>query len=282
MHVCARVCARVCVCLRALALFRVSLWMLCSRTSHWVSSGSGSLASRSSMRARPETGMAGSLAGHRAGSFPAQLTCLYHSGGAGVVLAVAGRSRDVLCVRISWSTGLRSCSSSCSAPQQRPSSAVLSLRGTKPRWGDFTSSGIAALRRRIVRITFEAYFAAGLVMCTFTHPLLAHWIWQGGWLSTGNWRVIDFAGGIPVHVCGGLFALIGAKMVGPRRGRFVEDGSGGYKDGGLKKYNVVGPLHAIAWLCIACSRVVSGCAQVFSALGVFLLWIGCVFSSDCV
>ena len=99
MHVCARVCARVCVCLRALALFRVSLWMLCSRTSHWVSSGSGSLASRSSMRARPETGMAGSLAGHRAGSFPVQLTCLYHSGPAGVVLAVAGRSRDVLCVR---------------------------------------------------------------------------------------------------------------------------------------------------------------------------------------
>ena len=93
----ARVCA--CVCLRALALFRVSLWMLCSRTSHWVSSGSGSLASRSSMRARPETGMAGSLAGHRAGSFPVQLTCLYHSGPAGVVLAVAGRSRDVLCVR---------------------------------------------------------------------------------------------------------------------------------------------------------------------------------------
>lgn len=46
----------------------------------------------------------------------------------------------------------------------------------------------------LCRICFEAYMLAGFVMASFLHPLIAHWIWGEGWLGTGDWRVIDFAG----------------------------------------------------------------------------------------
>ena len=52
----------------------------------------------------------------------------------------------------------------------------------------------------------------------------AHWIQGGGWLSQMGFH--DFAGSCAIYMVGGLSALIGAKMLGPRIGKFVKDKSG--------------------------------------------------------
>ena len=53
------------------------------------------------------------------------------------------------------------------------------------------------------------------------HPIEAHWIWGGGWLSqTGSH---DFADSCAIHMVGGICALSGAKILGPRIGKFVKD-----------------------------------------------------------
>jgi Amt family ammonium transporter len=59
-------------------------------------------------------------------------------------------------------------------------------------------------------------FAA--IMTTFVYPVIVHWTWGGGWLSEQGY--LDFAGSGIVHLCGGIAALVGAVILGPRTGRF--------------------------------------------------------------
>ena len=68
------------------------------------------------------------------------------------------------------------------------------------------------------------------VISTIIYPIYANWVWGGGWLSQlgtnfglGHGHV-DFAGSSVVHMTGGVAALVGAKMLGPRIGKYGADG----------------------------------------------------------
>ncbi|MBI2854628.1 MAG: ammonium transporter [Chloroflexi bacterium] len=79
------------------------------------------------------------------------------------------------------------------------------------------------------RMKITAYLAYAFVIGALVYPIYGKWIWGGGWLSTlsilGATGAKDFAGSGVVHMVGGLAALIGAAMVGPRIGKFNKDGS---------------------------------------------------------
>jgi Amt family ammonium transporter len=73
------------------------------------------------------------------------------------------------------------------------------------------------------RIKFYAFFVFSLLLVGISYPITGHWIWGSGWLSKlGFW---DFAGSTVVHSVGGWAALMGAALLGPRLGRYLEDGS---------------------------------------------------------
>jgi Amt family ammonium transporter len=81
------------------------------------------------------------------------------------------------------------------------------------------------------RLKFIGFVAMSLWVSMFIYPLVAGWIWGGGWLQNlgriaglGN-GAVDFAGSGPVHMIGGCVALAGAIVIGPRIGRFNKDGS---------------------------------------------------------
>ncbi len=100
------------------------------------------------------------------------------------------------------------------------------------------------------RTKFLSYCVYSGVISALIYPIEAHWIWGGGWLAQAGFH--DFAGSCAIHMVGGISALIGAKMVGPRIGKFEKD-----KDGKVVKVNAF-PGHNI----------------VIGALGVFILWFG--------
>ena len=100
------------------------------------------------------------------------------------------------------------------------------------------------------RTKFLSYCIYSAVISAFIYPVEAHWIWGGGWLA--QWGFHDFAGSCAIHMVGGIAALIGAKILGPRIGKFVED-----KDGKVIRVNAF-PGH----------NLTIGC------LGVFILWLG--------
>ncbi len=79
------------------------------------------------------------------------------------------------------------------------------------------------------RMKITAYLAYAFVIGAVVYPIYGKWVWGGGWLSTlqvlGATGVKDFSGSGVVHMVGGLAALIGAAMVGPRIGRFNRDGT---------------------------------------------------------
>ena len=100
------------------------------------------------------------------------------------------------------------------------------------------------------RTKFSAYCIYSAVISALIYPIEAHWIWGGGWLSQMGFH--DFAGSCAIHMVGGLSALIGAKFLGPRIGKFTKD-----KDGNITKVNAF-PGHNIP----------------LGALGVFILWLG--------
>ena len=100
------------------------------------------------------------------------------------------------------------------------------------------------------RTKFLCYCVYSAIISALIYPIEAHWIWGGGWLSQLGFH--DFAGSCAIHMVGGLCALIGAKMVGPRIGKFTKD-----KSGKITKVNAF-PGH----------NIVIGC------LGVFILWLG--------
>jgi Amt family ammonium transporter len=67
----------------------------------------------------------------------------------------------------------------------------------------------------VERIRFRAYLAFLLLWSTLVYPVLAHWVWGGGWLQDGG--TLDFAGGVPVEMASGFSALAAAIVVGARR-----------------------------------------------------------------
>ncbi len=100
------------------------------------------------------------------------------------------------------------------------------------------------------RTKFLSYCVYSGVISALIYPVEAHWIWGGGWLAQMGFH--DFAGSCAVHMVGGISALIGAKMLGPRIGKFTKD-----KQGKITKVNAF-PGHNLT----------------VGALGVFILWLG--------
>ena len=101
------------------------------------------------------------------------------------------------------------------------------------------------------RTKFKAYFIYSIVISALIFPVSASWLWGGGWLSTislgGVTGYIDFSGSSLVHMVGGMGALLGAAMVGPRLGKYDRKGA---------------------------ARVIHGHSLSLIALGVFILWFG--------
>lgn len=93
------------------------------------------------------------------------------------------------------------------------------------------------------RTKFSAYCIYSLCISLFIYPISGHWIWGGGWLSSLGFH--DFAGSTAVHMVGGTCALIGAKMLGPRIGKYDKNGN---------------------------PRAILGHDLAIAALGVFILW----------
>ncbi|MGN1004048.1 MAG: ammonium transporter, partial [Oscillospiraceae bacterium] len=100
------------------------------------------------------------------------------------------------------------------------------------------------------RTKFLSYCIYSAVISALIYPIEAHWIWGGGWLA--NLGFHDFAGSCAIHMVGGISALIGAAILGPRIGKFKRD-----KSGKVTKVNAF-PGHSVA----------------LGALGVFILWLG--------
>jgi Amt family ammonium transporter len=80
------------------------------------------------------------------------------------------------------------------------------------------------------RWKFSSFVLFSLVMSALIYPLYANWVWGGGFLSTlgrnfglGHGHV-DFAGSSVVHMTGGVAAFVGAKLLGPRIGKYSESG----------------------------------------------------------
>ena len=81
------------------------------------------------------------------------------------------------------------------------------------------------------RWKFASFVLFSFVVCSVGYPIYANWVWGGGWLSTlgksfglGHGHV-DFAGSSVVHLTGGVLAFVGAKVLGPRLGKFTKDGA---------------------------------------------------------
>ncbi|WP_343392656.1 hypothetical protein [Candidatus Amarobacter glycogenicus] len=82
------------------------------------------------------------------------------------------------------------------------------------------------------RTKFSAYLVYTAFISAIIYPFVVHWAWDAaGWMSAFNEDpfmgegYVDFAGSGVVHMVGGTAALVGAKVVGPRMGKFNKDGS---------------------------------------------------------
>lgn len=101
-------------------------------------------------------------------------------------------------------------------------------------WGGFAERG-----------KLSTYFVFGILFTIFIYPIVAHWVWGGGWLSKLGMQ--DFAGSTVVHLQGATAALVATLLLKPRLGKFNKDGK---------------------------SNLIPGHNQVLSVLGVIILWIG--------
>jgi Amt family ammonium transporter len=94
------------------------------------------------------------------------------------------------------------------------------------------------------RMKITAYLAYSFIIGALIYPVYGHWVWGGGWLSTleigGAVGVRDFAGSGVVHAVGGVAALVGAAMVGPRIGKFSSNGRPNVIPGHNMPYVVIG------------------------------------------
>ena len=95
------------------------------------------------------------------------------------------------------------------------------------------------------RTKVQAYLAYSFIIGAVIYPLYGHWVWGGGWLSSGM-EVIglpaaaDYAGSGVVHAVGGFLALTAAAVVGPRLGKFNADGSANLIPGHNVPFVIVG------------------------------------------
>lgn len=99
------------------------------------------------------------------------------------------------------------------------------------------------------RTKFLSYCIYSAVISAVIYPIEAHWTWGGGWLADLGFH--DFAGSNCIHMVGGISALIGAAMLGPRIGKFKKQKDGSIKVGAFPGHNLA-----------------------LGALGVFILWLG--------
>jgi len=110
------------------------------------------------------------------------------------------------------------------------------------------------------RTKFSTYLIFSAVMCAVIYPIVVHWTWGGGLIADIGWSVgtaedgsdiraqfSDFAGSGIVHMTGGIAALMGAFFLGPRIGKYDENGK---------------------------PRAIPGHSIPFATLGVFILWVG--------
>ncbi|HOP11643.1 MAG TPA: ammonium transporter [Oscillospiraceae bacterium] len=93
------------------------------------------------------------------------------------------------------------------------------------------------------RTKFSSYCIYSAMISLLIYPISGHWIWGGGWLAGLGFH--DFAGSTAVHMLGGVAALVGAIVLGPRIGKYDKDGK---------------------------SRAIPGHSITLGALGVFILW----------
>lgn len=93
------------------------------------------------------------------------------------------------------------------------------------------------------RTKFSAYCIYSVLISLCVYPISGHWIWGGGWLSELGFH--DFAGSTAVHMVGGVAALVGAAILGPRIGKYDKDGK---------------------------PKAILGHSLTLGALGVFILW----------
>ncbi len=93
------------------------------------------------------------------------------------------------------------------------------------------------------RTKFSSYCLYSLLISAVIYPISGHWIWGGGWLAQLGFH--DFAGSTAVHMVGGIAALVGAAIIGPRIGKYDADGK---------------------------SHAIPGHSLTLGALGVFILW----------
>ncbi|MEJ2646915.1 MAG: hypothetical protein P8016_00745 [Sedimentisphaerales bacterium] len=73
------------------------------------------------------------------------------------------------------------------------------------------------------RMKFVGYLMYSFIISALIYPIIGHWIWGGGWLST-NLGFADFAGSTVVHTVGGFAALVGTIILKPREGKYNIDG----------------------------------------------------------
>ena len=95
------------------------------------------------------------------------------------------------------------------------------------------------------RTQFKSYLLYSVFISGLIYPVVGHWIWGSGWLSSKGF--IDFAGSTVVHSVGGWASLAGAIVLGARIGKYNKDGS---------------------------SNVIAGHNLPLATLGVFILWFG--------
>lgn len=95
------------------------------------------------------------------------------------------------------------------------------------------------------RAKLSAYLIFTVIFTALIYPIIAHWIWGGGWLATDGAQ--DYAGSTVVHLTGAMAAFAATILLKPRIGKFNKDGS---------------------------ANEILGHNQVFTALAVLLLWVG--------
>ena len=93
------------------------------------------------------------------------------------------------------------------------------------------------------RTKFSSYLIYSFLISAIIYPISGHWIWGGGWLAQLGFH--DFAGSTAVHMVGGVSALVGAKILGPRIGKYDKYGK---------------------------PKAIPGHNLTIAALGVFILW----------
>jgi Amt family ammonium transporter len=95
------------------------------------------------------------------------------------------------------------------------------------------------------RAKLSVYFVFGVLFTVLIYPVVGHWVWGGGWLAELGMQ--DFAGSTVVHLQGAVAALAATILLKPRIGKYNKDGS---------------------------SNLIPGHNQVYTVLGVIILWIG--------